>query len=56
MKGFLKLKKEKNINNFLFKHNFINYQKPSDMHKKLREAKCKENEDQYIQSKKYQIK
>ena len=56
MKGFLKLKKEKNINNFLFKHNFINYQKPSDMYKKLRETKCKENEDQCIQSKIYQIK
>ena len=46
-------KEEKNINNFLFKHNFINYQKPSDVYKKLLETKCKENEDQCIQSKKY---
>ena len=47
MKGLLKLKKEeKNINNELFKYYFINYQKPSDMYKKLRETKDKINEDQ----------
>ena len=47
MKGLLKLKKEeKNINNELFKYYFINYQKPSDMYKKLRETKGKINEDQ----------
>ena len=39
-------KEEKNINNELFKHYFINYQKPSDMYKKLRKIKDKINEDQ----------
>ena len=39
-------KEEKNIKNKLFKHYFINYQKPSDMYKKLRETKGKINEDQ----------
>ena len=39
-------KEEKNIENELFKYYFINYQKPSDMYKKLRETKDKINEDQ----------
>ena len=39
-------KEEKNINNLLFKHSFIDYKNPSDMYKKLRETKDKENEDQ----------
>ena len=30
----------------MFRHSFINYQKPSDMYKKLRETKGKINEDQ----------
>ena len=47
MKGLLKLKKKKKkINNELFKHYFISYQKPSDIYKKLRETKGKINEDQ----------
>ena len=37
-------KEEKNIENELFKYYFINYQKPSDMYKKLRKAKDKINE------------
>ena len=32
-------KEEKNINNLLFKHYFINSQNPSDMCQKLRETK-----------------
>ena len=36
---------EKNINNELFKEYFINYQNPSDMYKKLREAKGEWNEE-----------
>ena len=39
-------KEEKNINNELFKHYFINYQKPSDMYEKLCKIKDKINEDQ----------
>ena len=39
-------KEEKKINNELFKHYFISYQKPSDIYKKLRETKGKINEDQ----------
>ena len=39
-------RKGKNMNNELFKHYFINYQKPSDMYKKLRETKVKINEDE----------
>ena len=39
-------KEEKNINNELLKYYFINYQKPSDMYKKLHETKGKINEDQ----------
>ena len=43
----LKLKKKKKtLNNELFKYYFIDYQKPSDMYKKLRETKSKINEDQ----------
>ena len=45
----MKLKNEKIAeikNNELFRHYFINYQKPSDMYKKFRETKGKINEDQ----------
>ena len=45
----VKLKNEKIAeikNNELFRHYFINYQKPSDMYKKLREKKGKINEYQ----------
>ena len=45
-------KEEKNINNLLFKHHFIDYQNPSDMYKKLCETKDKENEDQVYSIKK----
>ena len=36
----------------MFKHHFIDYQNPSDMYKKLRETKVKENEDQVYSIKK----
>ena len=39
-------KRRKNIENELFKYYFIDYQKPSDMYKKLCETKDKINEDQ----------
>ena len=39
-------KKEKNINNKLFKEHFTNYQSPSDMYKKLRETEGTGNENQ----------
>ena len=39
-------RKEKNINNKLFKQYFTNYQNPSYMYKKLREAEGEINEDQ----------
>ena len=39
-------KRRKNIENELFKYYFIDYQKPSDMYKKLPETKDKINEDQ----------
>ena len=39
-------KEKKNIENELFKYYFIDYQKPSDMYKKLCETKDKINEDQ----------
>ena len=37
---------EKKINNKLFKEYFTNYQNPSDMYKKLREAGGEKNENQ----------
>ena len=39
-------KEKKNIENELFKYYFIDYQKPSNMYKKLCETKDKINEDQ----------
>ena len=46
-------KEEKNINNWLFKHYFTNYQSPSDMYKTYARQKVKEMKIKYIQSKKY---
>ena len=43
---------EKNINNELFQKHFTNYQSPSDMYKKLREAEGRKNEDQVYAIKK----
>ena len=45
-------KEEKNIDNLLFRCYFIKYQNPSDMYKKLREAKGNKNEDQVYSIKK----
>ena len=39
-------KEEKNIKNKLFKHYFINYQKPSDMYKKFCKAEGERNKNQ----------
>ena len=45
-------KKEKNINNELFRKYFTNYQSPGDMYKKFQKTEGERNENKYMQSKK----